>query len=89
MVFLWLLCSTNEKKEKGSLISNILSKHSSLHYHRKSMQDADILKMSVEPPQSQEDMTSAALCQRIEHNKHIIHQIVHAIRFLAKQGLPF
>ena len=92
-----LLLSTNERKEIENLVnrsfsnwaklSSILSNHSSLHYHCKSMQDADILKMFVKAPQSRIDiMTSAALCQRIEHNKNIIFR---AIRFLAKQGLPF
>lgn len=54
------------------------------------MQDAEILKSTLETPHSRIDVSiSTTLSQRIQDNKLTIHQIVRAIIFLAKQGLPF
>ena len=34
-------------------------------------------------------MTNSTLQDHIKENKHILRQIVHAIIYLGKQGLPF
>ena len=94
-----LLCSS-ERRDKGILVnkafnnwsklSTTLLTHSTLKYHHRCMQDAEILKSTIETPQSRIDVSiSTTLSQRIQDNKLIIHQIVRAILFLAKQGLPF
>ena len=71
-------------------ISNALSNHSLLRYHQECLQDADILKATIDNPTSRIDiMTDNSLQARMNENKHIIRQIVRAIIFLAKQGLPF
>ena len=51
---------------------------------------ADILKTIVETPESRIDvMTDTALQKRLHDNRHIMYQIVRAVLYLAKQGLPF
>lgn len=70
-------------------ISNALKSHSQLSYHRSCAQLAEITKSTIENPASRIDvMSSTALQLRIQNNQHIIQQIVRAIIFLAKQGLP-
>jgi len=63
--------------------SETLSKHAKLAYYHDFIQAANILKTSVENPSSRiYVMTDQA------ENMHIFFQIVHAITFLYKQGLP-
>ena len=51
---------------------------------------ADALKSSVDNPRTQIDvMFSDAIQKKINENEQILRQIVRAILFLAKQGLPF
>lgn len=70
-------------------ISSTLKSHSQLAYHRDSLQLADVTKTAIENPATRIDaMTNTALQSRIDTNKHILQQIVRAITFLAKQGLP-
>ena len=53
------------------------------------MCNTDILKNSIENPASRIDiMVSSDIQMRMDENKHIIHQIVHTIIFIEKQGLP-
>ena len=50
---------------------------------------ADTLKTTTENPSSRIDvMMSTTVQAQMEENKHILHQIVRAIMFLARQGLP-
>lgn len=94
-----LLCSS-ERRDKGILVnkafnnwsklSTTLMNHLTLKYHHRCIQDAEILTSIIETPQSHIDVSiSTTLSQRIQDNKLIIHEIVRAILFLAKQGLPF
>ena len=54
------------------------------------MQYTDILKNSINNPASHIDvMANSDIQMRMDENRHIIRQIVHAILFLGKQGLPF
>ena len=93
-----LLCSS-ERRDKRILVnkafnnwsklSTTLLNHSTFKYHHRCMQNAEILNSTIETPQSHIDVSiSTTLSQRIQ-DKLIIHQIVRAILFLAKQGLPF
>ena len=95
-----LLLPSVQRRDKGLLvnrpfsnwvkISNSLSNHCSLCYHRKCVQDADILKTTVDNPASRLDVrVDSALQVRMRENKHIVQQIVRAVIILAKQGLPF
>ncbi len=71
-------------------ISSILANHSSLRYHRNCLVMADTLKSSVENPSTRVDvMFSDSIQKKITENEHILRQIVRAILFLGKQGLPF
>ena len=71
-------------------LSDALNTHSKLLYHRDALQSADVLKTTIENPSSRIDViVSSALQSRIAENKHILKQIVRAILFLVKQGLPF
>ena len=71
-------------------LSNVLSSHSKLAYHRDALQSADIFKSSIKNPSSKIDvMTSHPLQEQIVKNKHILRRIVQAILSLAKQGLSF
>ena len=71
-------------------ISNDLSAHSSLSYDQKCLQNADILKSTIENPASRLDvMVENSLQARMNDNWRVIRQIVRAFVFLAKQGLPF
>ena len=73
-----------------SLIGDMLKTRSKYLYHRDALQSAEVLKSIIENPASRLDvMVSSALQSRIAENKHILQQIVRAITFLAKQGLPF
>ena len=48
------------------------------------------MKSTIENPASRLDvMVDNSLQARMNDNKHIIRQIVRAVAFLAKQGLPF
>ena len=93
-----LLLSSQKRKDKGLLvnraysnwskISNAVSSHSSLSYHKDCLQDADILKATVDNPASCIDvMASSTLQVQMEENKQIMKQIVRAIVYLAKQGV--
>ena len=54
------------------------------------MQFTVILKNSIDNPASRIDvMANSDIQMRMDENRHIIHQIVRAILFLGKQGLPF
>ena len=54
------------------------------------MQYTDILKNSIDNPALHIDvMASSDIQMRMDENRHIIRQIVRAILFLRKQGLPF
>ena len=80
----------NQSFSNWSKLSEKLSNHSSLAYHREALSLADTLKTSVENPSSRIDvMTSSVIQCRMEENKQILMQIVRAILFLGKQGLPF
>ena len=97
-----VLCSfpLAQRKDKGLLVnrpfsvwpnlSATLSGHSSLCYHRDCMQIAEILHSTIKNPScSIHVMTNHILQAQISENKHIIRQIVRAVNFLAKEGLPF
>ena len=52
-------------------ISNALSNHSLLRYHQECLQDADILKATIDNPTSRIDiMTDKSLQARMNENKH-------------------
>ena len=54
------------------------------------MQYTDILKNSIDNPASCIDvMANSDIQMRMDENRHIIRQIVRAILFMGKQGLPF
>ena len=54
------------------------------------MQYTDILKNSIDNPASRIDvMANSDIEMQMDENRHIIHQIVRAILFFGKQGLPF
>ena len=95
-----LFLSSDKRKDKGLLVNrsysnwskigNALSNHSSLLYHLDCVQYTDILKNSIDNPASRIDvMANSDTQMRMDENRHIIHQIVRAILFLGKQGLPF
>ena len=95
-----LLLSNAKRKDKSKLVnapfsnwvklSDTLITHSSHVYHREALQSADILKSSIENPDSRVDvLLSSSLQLRIKENEHILRQIVQAILFLGKQGLAF
>ena len=64
--------------------------HSEHIYHRECLQDADILKSVTDKPACRLDVRANSSIQvHINENKHILRQIVHAIIYLGKQGLPF
>ena len=80
----------NRLYRNWSKLSNALSNHSLLGYHRKCLQEADALRDTMNDPTCRVDvMTNASVQVRTNENKHIIRQIVRAVLFLAKQGLPF
>ena len=76
----------NQSFSNWSKLSEKLSNHSTLAYHREALSLADTLKTSVENPSSRIDVMTIQCC--MEENKQILIQIVRAI-FLGKQGLPF
>ena len=79
----------NQSFSNWSKLSEKLSNHSSLAYHE-ALSLADTVKTSVENPSSRIDvMTSSVIQCRMEENNQILMQIVRAILFLGKQGLPF
>ena len=95
-----LFLSSDKRKDKGLLVNrsysnwskigNALSNHSSLLYHLDCVQYTDILKNSIDNPASRIDvMANSDIQMRMDENRHIIRQIVRAILFLGKQGLPF
>ena len=95
-----LLLSSDKRKDKGLLVNrsysnwskigNALSNHSSLLYHLDCVQYTDILKNSTDNPASRIDvMANSDIQMQMDENRHIIRQIVRAILFLGKQGLPF
>ena len=92
-----ILLPDGDRKDKGMLvnrpfsnwvkISNALTKHSKHLYHRDSLLSADTSKTSIENPSSRNDvMMSTTVQAQTEEKKHILHQIVRAIMFLARQG---
>ena len=95
-----LFLSSDKRKDNGLLVNrsysnwskigNALSNHSSLLYHLDCVQYTDILKNSIDNPASRIDvMANSDIQMRMDENRHIIRQIVRAILFLGKQGLPF
>ena len=71
-------------------LSDVHQNHSKLVYHRDPVQSAAVLKTSVNTSTSRIDvMMNSSLQPRMAENKHILHQIVCAVLFLAKQGLAF
>ncbi len=95
-----ILLPVSKRRDKGLLVnrpfsnwgklSTTLISHSEHTYHRECLQDADILKSVTENPTCHLDvMTSSILQDHIKENKHILRQIVRAIIYLGKQGLPF
>ena len=69
-------------------LSDVLSNHSKLLYHRESLQAADVLRDTIQMPASRIDvMCSSSLQSRMAENSHILRQIVRAVLFLCKQGL--
>ena len=95
-----LLLPVAQRKDKGLLIntplsvwpkrSTTLSGHSSLCYHRDCIQSAEILHSTIKNPNSCiHVMTNHILQAQVSENKQIIRQIVRAVIFLAKWGLPF
>lgn len=63
-----------------------MKSHSQLAYYHKSLQ---LAKTVVETPATRLDvMTNADLQAGLATNEHIFRQLVRAILFLAKQGLP-
>uniref|UniRef100_A0A1X7UA98 TTF-type domain-containing protein n=2 Tax=Amphimedon queenslandica TaxID=400682 RepID=A0A1X7UA98_AMPQE len=95
-----LLLSIDKRKDKCLLvnrpysnwvkISNILKKHNSLSYHSACVQSADTLRATVVNPISRIDViNNSTLQKQINENQQILRQIVRAIVYLAKQGLPF
>lgn len=95
-----LLLSSSDRADKSSLVNKpfsnwaklsfTLNKHSSLAYHRDCMVKADALKSTVQNPGSSINvMINSSLQKRMDENRHIIRQIVRAVVYLAKQGLPF
>ena len=94
-----ILLSSSDRADKGLLVnkslsnwaklSNTLSSHSSLRYHRDCVLKVDVLKTTVEIPSSCINvMINSSLQKRMNENRHIICQIVRAVIYLAKQGLP-
>ena len=80
----------NRSYSNWSKIGNALGNHSSLLYHLDCVQYTDILKNSIDNPASRIDvMANSDIQMRMDENRHIIRQIVCAILFLGKQGLPF
>ena len=95
-----LFLSSDKRKDKGLLVNrsysnwskigNALSNHSSLLYHLDCVQYTDILKNSIDNPASRIDvMANSDIQMQMDENRHIVRQIVRAIPFLGKQGLPF
>ena len=69
-------------------LSDVLSNHSKLLYHRESLEAADVLQDTIQTPASRIDvMRSSSLQSRMAENSHILRQIVCAVLFLCKQGL--
>ena len=94
-----LLLPSSQQKDKGLLVNRpfsiwvklnkILNNHSMVNYHRHCLQDVDILKSTIDNPARRIDvMASSALQIRMNENKHILRQIVRAIIYLGRQGLP-
>ena len=95
-----LFLSSDKRKDKGLLVNrsysnwskigNALSNHSSLLYHLDCVQYTDNLKNSIDNPASRIDvMANSDIQMQMDENRHIVRQIVRAIPFLGKQGLPF
>ena len=95
-----LFLSSDKRKDKGLLVNrsysnwskigNALSNHSSFLYYLDCVQYTDILKNSIDNPASRiYFMANNDIQMRMDENRHIIRQIVRAVPFLGKQGLPF
>jgi len=95
-----LLLPVSKRRDKGLLVNRpfsnwgklsiTLSNHSEHIYHRECLQDADILKSVIDNPAGRVDFKVNSTIQvHINENKHILRQIVRAIIYLGKQGLPF
>ena len=70
-------------------LSDALAPHAKLKYHRNAMQAADTLRTTVDNPDARLDViVSSVLQDRIANNRHILQEIVRAILYLTKQGLP-
>jgi len=93
-----VLISSANREGKGLLVnrpffqwvkvSDTLTSHSKAAYHSDCLQAADVLKATIENPNARLDVIqSTALELKIDENKHILFQIVHAALFLGKQGL--
>lgn len=71
-------------------ISTTLKNHSLFSYHLEAVVAADALKTTTENPSKRIDVqTSTTLQRQVERNKHILRQIIRAVIYLGKQGLPF
>ena len=57
-------------------------------YHRESLLATDVLRDTIQTPGSTIDvMCSGSLQSQMTENLRILHQVVHAVLFLCKQGL--
>ena len=82
-------CLVNKSFSNWVKISDTLSRHSKLSYHLDNSAKAESLKSTMENPSSRVDvMTNTLIQHQIKDNKHVLRQIVQAIIFLGKQGLP-
>ena len=70
-------------------LSSALANHAKLKYHSKCLQDSDTLKETVDNPNARLDvMVNIALQERLRTNQHVLKEIVRAVLFSTKQGLP-
>ena len=70
-------------------LSDALSAHSKLCYHQDCVAAADVMHNTIVRPAARIDvMTNVQLRERQAKNRHILRQIVRAILYLAKQGIP-
>ena len=94
-----LLCSKQQRADKGSLvnvpfsnwvkISDTLATHAKHKYHISPLEAADTFRTTIENPNCRLDvMVSKSLQDRLATNNHVWLEVVHAIIYLTKQGLP-
>ena len=88
------MCTQLVHSDKGLLVNipfrNWVNFHATLKYHKNALQAADTLYKTVDNPDARLDvMVSSVLQDGLANNKHILEEIVRAIMYLTKQGLPF